>query len=56
MSGPGTGPDRCIVCGEDASHTMGRHCSSECAYITIEKDDADQSTLGSFGTTATEGK
>lgn len=30
-NGPGDGPDECTVCGEDASNTLGRYCSCECA-------------------------
>lgn len=31
MTGAGNGPDECVVCGADASDTLGRTCSSECA-------------------------
>lgn len=48
--GPGSGPDRCVVCGGDASHTLGRHCSCDCATVSLRQPGPDQTALVRFAT------
>lgn len=58
--GPGSGPDACVICGGDASHTLGRHCSSECVRVKLRREDRgldpDQSAMSLFAKAGGDGR